>query len=81
MKLGYLYYCSRILSRIGGEDSTFRLIRTCIFTGIAFLYIFFFTRSYIERERENFVKNYNQTQILQIFKNLIKANHDGIVIT
>ena len=27
------------------------------------------------------MKHYNQTQILQIFKNLIKANHDGIVIT
>lgn len=59
MTICYVYFCFRILSKIGGDDSTFRLIRTCIFNGIGFTYIFIFTRSYIQRERENFMKHYN----------------------
>ncbi len=59
MAICYVYFCLRILIRIGGDDSTFRLVRICIFNGIAFIYIFFFTRSYIQRERENFMKHYN----------------------
>jgi hypothetical protein len=59
MTICYIYFCIRILSRIGGGDSTLRLVRTCIFNGIGFIYVFFFTRSYIQRERENFIKHYN----------------------
>ena len=80
MVLCLSYYCFRILCRLG-EDNSFRLIRSCFFNCIGFIYIFIFTRNYLQRERENFIKHYNQEQIFQLFKNLIKANHDGIVIT
>lgn len=58
MALCFAYYCLRILSMVG-EDNTFRLVRSCLFYGIGFVYIFFYTRTYLKRERENFMKHHN----------------------
>lgn len=58
MTLCFFYYCLRMLSRLG-EDATFRILRSCIFNCVGFIYIFFFTRYYLKIERENFMKHHN----------------------
>jgi hypothetical protein len=52
-----------------------------IYLIVAFLFIYLFSRALNNRERGRFIQTKQQRQLLQLFESLIKANHDGILIT
>jgi hypothetical protein len=56
-------------------------VRVLGYGTVAIMFIYFFARAFNQRDRENFVFSRKQKHLLEMFKNLIKVNHDGIIIT
>lgn len=58
-----------------------RYVRVLGYSTVSLMFIYFFARAFSQRDRENFVYSRKQRQLLEMFKNLIKVNHDGIIFT
>eukprot|EP00347_Sterkiella_histriomuscorum_P015384 403357221 len=62
-------------------NENFRYARFNIYVVITLGIVYTFSRFSQKLDREKFEQNKNQKQLLQLFHNLIKVYHDGIVIT
>ncbi len=58
-----------------------RYIRVELYSFITFVFIYFFARAFNQRDRDNFKSARKQRQLVDMFRNLIKVNNDGIIIT
>jgi hypothetical protein len=74
----FIYYAFRFYDYI---PEVIRYVRVLGYGTVSLMFIYFFARAFNQRDRENFVSSRKQRQLLEMFKNLIKVNHDGIIIT
>ena len=76
--IAILYYGIRFYTYV---PDFLRYVRVLGYGTVAIMFIYFFARAFNQRDRENFVFSRKQKHLLEMFKNLIKVNHDGIIIT
>eukprot|EP00347_Sterkiella_histriomuscorum_P017889 403347588 len=62
-------------------QSTFYFVISIVFFLAAFIFLYILARSFQHLERDKFQQKLNQNQLLKMFHNLIRRNHDGIIIT
>lgn len=56
-------------------------IRFSIALLLSFVFITILSRAFNKRQRERFIDEVRQRQVLQLFEKVIRQNHDGVMIT
>jgi hypothetical protein len=62
-------------------NDTYRYVRYNVFYMFCFGVMYFFSHRINSRERHRFEQERKQKHMLNLFNNLVKAFHDGIIIT
>jgi hypothetical protein len=56
-------------------------VRTNIYITCALVFIYLLSRALNQRYRENFIVQNQQAEMITILESVLRANHDGVVIT
>lgn len=73
---GYIYM--RLFLRYGFSVS---YVRTNLYITCALVFIYLLSRALNQRYREHFIVQRQQAEMITILESVLKANHDGVVIT
>lgn len=74
-----VYYSVRTYYWI--NSNTYRYVKFNVYTILSMMLIYFCSRAFNQIQRERFLQAQKQSELLKLFNNLVKAYHDGLIIS